>query len=186
MITTLPRLFVYSISWILLSFLLVTCKREVYDPLPPATQVGNGTLACRINGEVWNPYNSDFKSGSTSARYLEKSKTLYIGGFNTRTSQGFSFGLSNYTGQTGVYVLDSLCNDLPRVCANFGRFSPIKYFDFNESSWTSSQYKGKVEITKHTDGGIVSGTFSFEAQNRTTGKVVKITDGRFDMIYITY
>ena len=171
---------------LLLSLLLVTCKREAYDPLPPATQVGNGTLACRINGEVWQPYHSDFKSGSTSARYLEKNKTLYIGGFNTKKSQGFSFGLANYTGKPGVYILDSLCTDLPRVCANFGRFSLSKYFDFNESLWTSSRYKGQVEITKHTDGGVVSGTFAFEAQNRKTGQVVKITDGRFDLIYITY
>lgn len=171
---------------LLMGLTLATCKKEVYDPLPPATQEGKGTLACRIDGEVWQPRSSDFKSGSTSARFLEKNKTLFIGGFNTRLSQGFSFGLSNYDGRTGVYILDSLCNDLPRVCANFGEYSSSKYVNLDESSWTSSRYKGRVEITKHTDGGVVSGTFAFEAQNRKTGRVVKITDGRFDLVYITY
>lgn len=179
----------YIMSWVFIfgtSLLLLTCKKETYDPLPPATQEGKGTLACRIDGEVWQPRSSDFKSGSTSARYLKKNNTLFLGGFNDRTQKGIVLALANYKGQTGVYNLDSLCDDLPRVCANVGGFSTDKYATFKESYWTSSRFKGKVEITKHTDDGIVSGSFDFEAQNRKTGEVVKITDGRFDMIYITY
>ncbi len=155
-------------------------------PLPPATQVGNGTLACRIDSEVWQSYSADFKGSANVARYLAKEKTLFVGGFNDDRRQGFGFGLANYTGQVGTYELDSICTDLPRICANVGEYSTSKYLERSVTYYTSSRYKGKVDITKHTADGIVSGTFEFEAQNRVTGKVVKLTEGRFDMFYRTY
>ncbi|MBC8156138.1 MAG: hypothetical protein H7Z72_24890 [Bacteroidetes bacterium] len=181
------HLFAYSARLILVlsaGLLLITCKSPV-DPLPPATQVGNGTLACLIDGVAWTPRSSDVKSSSRIARYLEKEKTLFVGGGNDKTFQGMHFGLANYTGQVGVYQLDSVCADLPRVCANTGEYTPSKYYEKSVTYQTSGRFKGKVEITKHTASGIVSGTFEFEAQNPVTGKVVKITQGRFDMFYAT-
>ncbi len=178
----LIRSFPLRLSVVALFMIAANCKSNI-DPLPAATQIGNGTLACRIDGVVWKPHNSDFKSSSSIARYLEKEKTLFVGGGNDETFQGLHFGLANYTGQVGTYELDSVCSDLPRVCANIGEYTPSRYYDKSVTYQTNSQYKGKVEITKHTASGIVSGTFEFEAKNPVTGKVVKITEGRFDMFY---
>jgi hypothetical protein len=85
----------------LLAF-MVNCQKD--DPLPAPTQDGRGTLACRIDGEVWKPYTSDLKSRSSVARYLAKEKTLFVGGYNEDTDTGISVGISNYTGQVGEYV----------------------------------------------------------------------------------
>lgn len=183
-LNTMENLHTISVSSLLffaLNILLVTCQREAYDPLPPTTQEGKGTIGCRINGEVWLPYSNDFKSTSKTARYLEKEKTLFIGGFDDQSSQGLFLGLTNYSGQTGTYELDSICTDLPNVCANTGGYSTSKYLEKLVTYQTSSQFRGKAVITKHTSNGIVSGTFEFEAKNRATGKVIKITDGRFDL-----
>lgn len=178
------RSFCLHLSVLAVFVTAANCRQNI-DPLPPATQVGNGTLACRIDGVVWKPKSNDFKSSSSIARYLAKEKTLFVGGGNDETFQGLHFGLANYTGQTGTYQIDSVCSDLPRVCANVGEYTPSRYYDKSVTYTTSKTYKGKVEITKHTASDIVSGTFEFEAQNPVTGKVVKITEGRFDMFYAT-
>lgn len=172
---------------LLLSLLLIMgrCKQEPIDPLPPATQEGRNKIGCYIDGTKWLPYSNDIKKQSTIARYLAKEKTLFIAGFDDSESRGFAISLANYIGQTGTYALDSLCDDLPRVCANVGVFSFSSSLSTLDSYWTSKRYTGTVIITKHTPD-FVSGTFAFEAQNRKTGKVVRITEGRFDMPYITY
>jgi hypothetical protein len=169
----------------MLTLLIARCKQDPIDPLPPATQEGRSTIGCYIDGTVWRPYSNDILKQSTVARYLAKEKTLFIGGFNNSQSRGFAIALSDYTGQTGTYMLDSLCEDLPRVCANVGVFSFSPSLSNSDSYYTSKPHTGTVIITKHTPD-FVSGTFSFEAQNRKTGKVARITEGRFDMPYITY
>jgi hypothetical protein len=46
---------------------------------------------------------------------------------------------------------------------------------------TDSVYKGFVNLT-HYDGKIAAGTFQFDCR-KGSGKVVHITDGRFDIAY---
>jgi hypothetical protein len=153
--------------------------------LPLATQEGKNIIGCYIDGQHWTPVSSDWKSGSGATRYLVNERTLLIGGGNDEKSQYILMTLANYTGQTGTYRLDSLCNDLPRVCANTASFGKQKAFSFSDYYWTDYQFQGTITITKHT-ADFVSGTFDFTARQRTTGKVVHITDGRFDRPYITY
>lgn len=164
---------------------IFSCKEEPYSNLPAATQEGKNTIACYIDGQRWTPVSTDWKSGSSVTRYLAKERTLLIGGGNDNKAQYIQITLANYTGQTGTYRLDSLCNDLPRVCANTASFQKEKAFSFKDSYWTDYQFQGKITITKHT-ASFVSGTFEFDARQRTTGKVIHITNGRFDMPYITY
>lgn len=166
-----------------LLFLIISCKKT--DPLPAETQDGRGTLAFRVDGEIWKPRTNDFLSSSTSARYLKDLKTLYIGGGNDRTKTGISIGLSQFDGSLGTYVLDSYCSSLPRSNARCGNFSYDLYLGTGHDYWTNSQSRGKITITKCSDF-IVSGTFEFEAQHPQTKKTLKITEGRFDLHYIDY
>jgi hypothetical protein len=167
-----------------LLLLMISCQ-DNSNPLPALTQEGKGIIACYVDGQIWKPYTKDFKSSSSVARYLAKEKTLYVGGYNEDTDTGISFGISNYTGRTGEYIMDNLCVDLPRIennCAELGR----NRYGANEiNAWTNKTYLGKVTVMAHTDY-FVSGTFEFSLQDIKTGKIIKISEGRFDMPYITY
>jgi hypothetical protein len=177
---------VYSALWIV--FMAVGCQED-NAPLPAPTQDGRGTLACRIDGEVWKPYSNDFKKSSTGARFLKQYRTLYIGGGNDEKENGIVIGLKDFDGNTGTYELNSICNSTPVSDANCGAFVDARYLSMGNSYWTNSTYKGFVKIDKcsgGSNGGIVSGTFEFQAQHPQTGKIVKVTDGRFDLTYITY
>lgn len=168
---------------------VISCQKDP-DPLPALTQDGRGTLACRIDGEVWMPrtYTRDFKSGGTGgsiARYLSKEKTLFLGGDNQDSHTRFLFGISNYTGKTGEYIIDNLCVDLPRVENNCASIRRNQYTVNEGNFWTNKTYLGKVTIVAHKNS-FVSGTFELNLQDIKTGKTMKITEGRFDMGYRTY
>ena len=163
---------------------VISCQKD-YDPLPALTQDGRGTLACRIDGEVWESYTNDLTGVSDVARYLAKEKTLFVGGYNQNSNKGFSFGISNYSGKTGEYIIDNSCVDLPRIENNCARVLRNWYAPNEGRFWTNKTYFGKVTIVAHTNS-FVSGTFEFNLQDVKTGKTMKITEGRFDMRYITY
>jgi len=177
------KLFRYTLP--LLAGVVLSCKEEPYSNLPAATQEGKNTIGCYVDGQRWTPVSTDWKSGSGVTRYLARERTLLIGGGNDNKRQYILITLANFTGQPGTYRLDSLCDDLPRVCANTASFRKERAFSFNDSYWTDYQFHGTLTITKHT-ASFVSGTFAFTARQRTTGKVVHITDGRSDTPYITY
>ncbi|MCC6684853.1 MAG: hypothetical protein IT247_07275, partial [Bacteroidia bacterium] len=54
----------------------------------------------------------------------------------------------------------------------------------NKFYLTDSIYTGQLNITRFdTINSILSGTFWFDARDKTTGEVVHITEGRFDNKY---
>ncbi len=170
---------------LLVSLLLFTCQSEVVDPMPPASQSGQGIIACRIDGDLWLPAKSftwDFKSGGTGriARYSAKSKTLFVGGSNQTDGRQISFSLINCD-KEGTYSLTDQCPDQVRPSVNCGVFSPTVYLS-GDTYWTNAQATGEVVITKLTEK-IVAGRFSFVATGSKTSKRVQVTDGRFDFLY---
>ena len=168
--------------WSLL--LTIGCATKPVDPLPEETQSGQRTLACRIDGQVWQPYKTftwDIKGGNNDrlARYSEKSKTLWVGGSN-ETLGRIDFCLTNVT-SVGRYILDGYSDDVLRPVANCGIFSPTYYLS-DQTYYTDSTNRGEVVITKLADK-IVAGRFSFKALNKKTGKVINVAEGRFDFYY---
>lgn len=167
---------------------IISCQKDP-DPLPALTQDGRGTFACRIDGEVFKPYSDDFKKSSTSARFLKDYKTLFVGGGNDEKENGVLIGLKNFEGKIGTYELNDICNNLPVSDANCGAYKKSRYLSMGNNYWTTGNYKGYVKLVKcegGSQGGTVSGTFEFEAFHPITGKTVKVTEGRFDLHYITY
>jgi len=169
-------------NYLLLCLLLLALSCKKTDPLPALTEDGRGTFVFRVDGEIWRPRTNDFLGSSVGARYLKDLRTLYIDARNERTNTPISVGLMQFDGIPGTYVIDSYCSSLPRSNANCGVFSYGLYLGIGNDFWTNSQFKGKIVITR-CDNTIVSGTFEFEAQHPQTKKIVKITDGRFDIDY---
>jgi hypothetical protein len=114
------------------------------------------------------------------ARYSSKRNTLYVGGVNQKDEQQIGFSIVNCT-KEGTYTLLGKNSDVIRPTVNSGFFSPSKYLS-TDTYWTDSLHRGEVVITKLTKQ-IVAGRFSFVSFNAQTGKMMRITDGRFDFYY---
>ena len=172
-----------GINWCVI-LIAIGCSSPSVDPLPPESQSGQDIIGCRIDGEAWLPHYAfnDFKQGGTGriARYSAKKKTLYVGGTDDNKGGSLNFSLANCS-QEGTYSLDSQSTDVVRPVSNSGSFSPSGYIG-EDTYWTTSQYRGQVVITKLTDQ-IVAGRFSFTALHQKSGKMVQVTDGRFDFFY---
>ncbi|QKG57324.1 hypothetical protein GKZ68_12260 [Hymenobacter sp. BRD128] len=171
------------LSLLLLAVLLGLSQCKKSDPtppptpsqlglLPPATQTGQRTFGCLVNGQAWTPAGSPFGGPLFTAVYLDNrlgisaSRKLLVNGTNSFQRMGFSISKIYHT---GTYSL----NDSSRV-------GSYEDFDKSCSMYTSSSQVGKVIITKlDFVNQIVSGTFAFTLEAPTCGKVI-VTDGRFD------
>lgn len=163
-------------------------KHKPVDPvsqLPPETQTGANTFGCLVDGKVFLPKGDPFGGPVIKAQYQ------FVNG-----KQGFGVSARRSTGETsqivgiigdsiqisiGTFNLTSLAS---------GKFSGgYTYRDLTNpagvSYYTKDIQKGQITI-KHFDtvNQIVSGTFWFDALDSTTGKIVQIREGRFDLPYV--
>ncbi len=169
-----------------------SCKKECTDPicqLPPATQTGANTMGCLINGKPWLPDTRD--NGS-----MPQLMPIYIGTYNIKTqlygefyrqykgdNQAVRIFIKNFVG-VGIYIMDSTSN----IIGGPGTTGVLRnHFNFSENNLrkeylTNEIYQGNVTISRFDEiQRIVSGTFSFKAQNLNgTGDTVVISNGRFD------
>lgn len=177
----------FSIT-LLFSFIVLltasSCKKRNTGPqLPPETQTGAGTLGFKINGKIYTA------SGGCG---LLADQCIGGGGPYSDTAiditavnqtQKFKFRISiKYSGVNGIHYTSGYPYDAYFTDDTNGTIpgSSNHYI-------TTDVYKGKVNIkfcngsiNPLRTGTIVSGTFEMEAIN-AEGKVIKITDGRFDL-----
>ena len=180
-----------KIILILFSFLLVSCSKDnpfetptTQDQLPPATTVGANTVGCLVNGEVLLP-----KGGRPFGppiltcyyQYLNGSYEFGLGYTNNQQNniiRGvylFTNKLQFVQGQTYTLSLDQQNNSA------YAQYSPDTFL---EGFATNSQNVGQIKITKLDEtNAIISGTFWFNAVKTTTGEIIHITEGRFDLEY---
>ncbi len=169
-----------------------SCKKECTDPicqLPPATQTGANTMGCLINGKPWLPDTRD--NGSMprlmpiSVSLWQTPTQLYCRFYRQRDpdNQAVRIFIKNFVG-VGTYIMDSTSS----LIGFPGTTGVLKnHFNFSELNTrmeyvTNVTYKGEVTITTYNEVlRIVSGTFSFKAQNiNATADSVVISNGRFD------
>ncbi len=145
------------------------------DQLPPATQTGENTFGCLLDGEVFIPsggnnpldcvyqfVNGGYYFGLQGNKRDEDNNliTIALGTNNLEITEGVSYNLlENITGNAyGVY-------------------------SFFQVNYTSQSHTGQITITKlDTENQIVSGTFFFDILD-SQGNVRTVSDGRFDMQY---
>ena len=153
------------------------------DKLPPATQTGQGTFACLVDGKPFidtsgYPNNLNF---NCFYQYIDGGYYFGIGGDDegfVYTNQPWSidFGTINKTISEGETL--QLLDDSPGN-AGGGLFS-FTNVD-NQTAHTNAEYTGELHITKFDlEKQIVSGTFWFDLKNPKTGETVEIREGRFD------
>ncbi len=190
----------YNIFALVLLILLSGCKSckkelttaDLIAQLPPETQTGANTFGCLIDGVSFVP------TGTGSFTYPDYP---VIGGYRgalppvyyNRTNVYISarqpyLSIDLYirnVDKIGIYQLNFDTNAFPNAFypQNYGNYTYATATTREQECITkSSTYTGKVEITRaDTVNRIVSGKFSFKAINTATGKIVDITDGRFDI-----
>lgn len=175
---------------VFLTFVVLTasrCRKEKDNPveqLPPETQTGANTFGCLVDSKVFKPGGDPFAGPVIKAQYQ------FVNG-----KQGFGISARRSDGETsqGVGVLGDSVNikigtfDLTNKKAGYlvGAYSTSNLnLDFRDY-YTNNIQKGILQI-KHFDtiNQIVSGTFWFDALDTTTGKIVQIREGRFDLPYV--
>ncbi|WP_345227127.1 hypothetical protein [Hymenobacter koreensis] len=170
----------------MLLVLMISCKKADDDWIP----TGSNTFSCKVDGQMFAPKESGGVFSSTKplhAGYDRRRKLLLVEA--ERSSQQVSFYLSNLV-LAGKYSLGFTSLPYPASTSpiSYGIYvqpvpgpdpynqpPPIRYY-------TDSVYAGTVQIVRFdTLARIAGGTFEFVARESATGKLVRITDGRFDV-----
>ncbi|SFQ82701.1 DUF6252 family protein [Hymenobacter arizonensis] len=166
-----PRLLLPLLALVLMS----QCQLKKSDPqplepkLPPITQNGSNTIGFRVDGQVWLPKGS-FNFPSWKAYYSGKMFYITANRVGGDTRDQFGIGIDPLQPGTAQF-------DLAERNGVIAAFSPL-----NDDFRVLAPGEGTLRFTRlDTVARIVAGTFEFEAVSATTGKTVRITDGRFDL-----
>ena len=187
----------YSLLLLLVGVTSIQCNKTTDDPndLPPETQTGAGTFACKINGVVWKYKDHDYEFLS--------SRPVTHWSFSPNESMGvLRISGQRYTNDNSVaddvvaLGADSLTLLKERITIGDPAAFGLDYNNFNGSS--SCQYfasqqvydrsknfyrDGKLTLTYlDLKARIISGTF-YCTIYQTGCDTLKITDGRFDLKY---
>ena len=166
-----------------LSILLTNCDECKDDPkpktelekLPAATQEGKNTFGCLVEGKAWVTKTSTKAAAFYQEGVLAISAELIDDNFN----QGIYIYIYDENLSEQAYLLSDDVDQFSNV-AGLGDYTTKCGFQ------TTFEYTGTVLIT-HLDQSfgkwIISGTFKFEAYSNDCQKIVKVTDGRFDLNY---
>ncbi len=165
------------------------------NSLPPETQTGVGTFACKINGVVWKykDPNYEFLSTKPVTRWefdpTIMGGNLYIGGF--RYSDGITANSLLAVGADSLLFVNekNINNNGYNFGIVFNNFKPLtgECYEYRTTNSIDSSKNffssGKLIITKLIQSSkIISGTF-YCTIKQTGCDTLKITDGRFDLKY---
>lgn len=148
--------------------------------LPPATQTGEQTFGCLINGEPFVP--PSFGSNAPNAFYQ------FVDGAYTL---GISARKNSQTGLKSIIIGGIDVEPISETSYDFKSFLSGNYYGLydivfqgdSQTFYTNDDFNGNLNIT-HFDNEsfIISGTFEFTVLDND-GNEIQITDGRFDLNY---
>jgi hypothetical protein len=164
-----------------------SCKKtSTQQQLPPETHEGKFTFGCKVDGKI---YTASGKGGILSFDHvyfnlIPADSSVNIGaGTTSSTKNRFNvFFNIKYLGKTGSYLMKTFPYE-----GKFYDNSNGTIPGFSNTYTTTDNYLGKIEI-KYFDGSsipfnkgtVLAGTFEMEGINGD-GKVIHITEGRFDI-----
>ena len=159
--------------------IFATCKKTTTatdEPqLPPETQTGSNTFGCKVDGKI---FTASGKGGLLSDQSVWGGASNSQASFtilSSNTTQKFNFSLSvNYNGSLGINYTSTY-----PYKGNFQDNSNSTIPGNTNSFETDSLNVGKVNL-KYLSSDIAAGTFEMKAKN-ANGKVIHITEGRFDI-----
>lgn len=146
------------------------------DPLPKPTTEGRNTFGCKINGKAWEPAGLQ---GETPPVW-----PIEITFFQVSAD---TFDIFIYTSKAGTNEHVQLT--LPKAVKghnvlknSVGEAFGVYYDNNFLHSFTFNPGSGDVNFTRIDPvNGIVSGTFEFEVRESISKRIIKITEGRFDI-----
>ncbi len=144
---------------------IIACKKDHNDA---------NTFSCKIDGVVFKTQSKGGPYYNTNVLYVVNmgdNNLFILAGINQLTDQSIYIQLE-YLTRTGAFQLGQ-----PPLTGTYklGNTNPLTYT-------TDSVNTGEIVITKcDSINKAYSGTFSFNCKNPNTGKIVVITDGRFDV-----
>ena len=167
------------LNLIFLFILITSCNKnddnndcQGINCLPQATQTGEGTFGCLVNGEPFVDNSGFFNCfyQLVDGEYFfnispnfegKKLIELDLGSNNVNFSIESQFTISDYSDGKGAAI-----------------FSISQ--EFRDIS-TNTAYNGLCQITNFDlQNNVISGTFEFEVFDEVTQTLYKITEGRFD------
>jgi hypothetical protein len=177
-----------------------SCKSVEPSPeskLLPETQTGANTFGCLIDGQPWIPNSSGGFMGSPAINggYLgepiftpldPQGRDKHRVQLRLYKKDGSSMQLYlEKVEKSGRYALNFDTEINPNLVypRSYGYYSIRNATPATSSSYiTTSQYTGWVNFTvADTISKKIAGTFEFDAIDRNSGKIIKITQGRFDI-----
>ncbi len=153
---------------LLLVFIQSSCKK---DNTPTVTN----TFSCKIDGKIFKPYAS---GGLFSSGY----PVLSFG--NSRTSNGFGISAYNQETTQSVHIEYTFISQTGTYTLRQYPYRGIYSGGYADPGWfpTDSVYTGQLILARcDTINKFYSGTFFFTAKDKTSGRIVQITEGRFDL-----
>lgn len=151
-----------------LYILFISCKG---DDLPKPTTNGSIIFACKVDGEIFTPKSNDFKRSAKEVEF-DNNSVLITGRRNIDAEfKLLNIYIKDFKGKK-TYLLD---ND----SISYGEYrNDYDYYSTNINN------TGKLIITNYDiNKRILSGTFKFSAIDKKTNKIVKVSDGRFDLTF---
>ncbi len=193
------KYFFYAVM-LLLSTTTSQCTKTSTIPddpnaLPPETQTGAGTFACKINGVVWRYKDPNYEFLSTKPVTSWSLETNSMGGYLTISGLRYPDGINS--SDLLFLQADSLLNSKDKIINNYNGYNfgivyknylaPVNKCDEIKTTSLDSTKNyfssGKLTITRLDQAAkIISGTFYCNIK-QTGCDTFKITDGRFDLKY---
>jgi len=187
----------FYVALFILSATTVQCNKNGVDAeLPPETQTGAGTFACKINGVSWQYKDPNYEFLSTKPKTRWSFDPNDMGGY-------FYIGALRYADGSNANDLivlqgDSLKYFKEKTVNNFDGYNAgVKYINYDFKNGQCYEYRttnaldttknyyssGKLTITKlDQTAKIISGNFYCTIKQNGCD-TLKITDGRFDLKY---
>lgn len=152
--------------------------------LPEATQTGENTAGCLVDGKVLLPKGSGLGGLLLRAFYQEIDANFHFGlliANNTQNPQKYvNITISEKLIEVNSYNLKLRETNGGFFTSNFAEYVIGLRPDYQ----TTNNYQGEIIISKlDSQSKIVSGTFWFDALHEN-GSVVEVREGRFDMRYV--
>jgi hypothetical protein len=166
-----------------------SCKKNKdkspVEQLPPETQTGANTFGCLIDGQVFIPKGDPFGGPIKKAayQYVNGRNKFLVSGSRSTSNEVSSVGVFGDSVQLEVTTYDLTEKNVPMKF--YGQYAYIQSGTLGETYTTNTIQRGQLVIKKFdTINQIVSGTFWFDAKNNSTGKIVQVREGTFDLPYV--
>lgn len=165
----------------LLGLLLCLAQCRTKDPapqLPPETTTGAMTFGCKIDGRVFVPRNYYTRTG------------LYVQYVYLGPGKGGGYFLNIPAVDWAADPIEGVSITTDSLLVQEGQTYSFKNAKGSVKAFYSSDVEyhkldpddGQLTITRFdAQQGIVSGRFNFVGTNKSTGRQVRVTDGRFDV-----